>query len=510
MQKTKITLILTFIVCFSINFIFSEDSLLSKTNHKKSLRIASEPDYPPFCIVNKKGEADGFSVDLIKAATKVMGIKIQIKVAPWNQIKQELLLESIDILPLVGRSPERENIFDFTFPYHTMKGAIFLRNEENSIAKIEDLKNKKIAVMEGDNAHEFLIRNNISKNIRITKTFTQAFRQLSKGKHDAIVAQKLMGLQLINKLKIKNIKVLDIRLNGFNQDFSFAVKKGNTKLLSLLNEGLSIIIANGTYDKIHKKWWTPLDNNKLSLFKILLTLMPFIIVIIIISIIIIIFVLKSQLKKRTYTLEMEVIKHKKAELALIESEAKYRTIIEHSGDAIAIRQKGKFEFANKAFLKMLDYSIIELVGIKNSLIFDSDILKDMANRFSKNDLNENLSIQFETMITKKDKTKIDVEIFEKIISYKEEKSQLVIVRDITKQKAIMKDLQRGAEQTKGLNEFIPICAGCSLIRDDEKENKPWVKPPEYINERLPEIQFSHGMCPDCMKKWYPDFKLGGK
>jgi PAS domain S-box-containing protein len=200
----------------------------------------------------------------------------------------------------------------------------------------------------------------------------------------------------------------------------------------------------------------------------------------------------------------DITSRKNAEEALRESEAKYRTIIEHSGDAIAIRQNGKFEFANRAFSKMLDYSTIELVEIENSLIFDSDILNDMEKRLSKNDLNENPSTQFETRITTKDKTKIDVSIFEKIISYKEEKAQLVIVRDITKQKAIMKVLQRGAEQTKGLNEFIPICAGCSKIRDDEKENKPWVKPSDYITGRLPDILFSHCMCPDCMNKWYPE------
>jgi PAS domain S-box-containing protein len=197
----------------------------------------------------------------------------------------------------------------------------------------------------------------------------------------------------------------------------------------------------------------------------------------------------------------DITERKKIELALKDSEAKYRTIIEHSGNAIAIRQNGKFEFANKAFSKLLDYSRIELFEIKNSLIFDWDILKDMEKRLSKNDLNENSSMKFETMMTKKDKTKIDVEIFEKIISYKEEKAQLIIVRDITKQKAIMKELQRGAEQAKGLNKFIPICASCSLIHDEEKENKPWVKPADYITERLPDILFSHSLCPDCLKKW---------
>jgi len=202
----------------------------------------------------------------------------------------------------------------------------------------------------------------------------------------------------------------------------------------------------------------------------------------------------------------DVTKRKIAEEKLKESEMKYRLMIESSSDAIVIRQDGKFIFVNEALAQMLDYSKEELLTIDNRDIFQDKTLENIEKR-----INENIDFQseinnFETVLHKKNGSQIVVEISERIIDFNGKKSQFAIIHDITQQKEIMKELLKGAEQTKGLGGFIPICAGCSKIRDDEKEDKPWLKPADYISERLPDIKFSHTMCPDCVKKWYPDFK----
>jgi hypothetical protein len=57
------------------------------------------------------------------------------------------------------------------------------------------------------------------------------------------------------------------------------------------------------------------------------------------------------------------------------------------------------------------------------------------------------------------------------------------------------------KQVKQLSGFIPICASCKKIRDDKGF---WNDVAEYITEHS-EAQFTHGLCPDCMKKWYPDY-----
>ncbi len=204
-----------------------------------------------------------------------------------------------------------------------------------------------------------------------------------------------------------------------------------------------------------------------------------------------------------HELEINIKQLKLNEQLLKNSEEKYRLMIENSGNAIVIRQKGKFVFVNNALAQMLDYSKKELLEIDNQLIFTLKTLEKFENFFQQN--KDDTTNVFETVLLKKDGTKIEAEIKEKIVFYNNEKAQFAVIRDITKQKLIMKVLKKGAEQTKGLNNFIPICAGCNLIRDDEKKDKPWVKPADYISERLPEVQFSHSMCPDCLKIWYPEF-----
>jgi len=57
-----------------------------------------------------------------------------------------------------------------------------------------------------------------------------------------------------------------VPLKDFEQNFTFAVKDGNKALLSLINEGLAIVVANGTYEELYEKWFNNLDleyNNKL-------------------------------------------------------------------------------------------------------------------------------------------------------------------------------------------------------------------------------------------------------
>lgn len=58
-------------------------------------------------------------------------------------------------------------------------------------------------------------------------------------------------------------------------------------------------------------------------------------------------------------------------------------------------------------------------------------------------------------------------------------------------------------QIKVLSGLLPICATCRKIRDD---NGYWEKLESYISNHS-NIDFSHGICPDCLKKYYPDISI---
>ncbi|MFI5246461.1 MAG: response regulator, partial [Gemmatimonadales bacterium] len=61
-------------------------------------------------------------------------------------------------------------------------------------------------------------------------------------------------------------------------------------------------------------------------------------------------------------------------------------------------------------------------------------------------------------------------------------------------------LEAALEQVKLLSGFLPTCAHCRRIRDTDGH---WAPMEEYI-QRHSEAEFSHGICPECSTKYYPE------
>jgi len=61
-------------------------------------------------------------------------------------------------------------------------------------------------------------------------------------------------------------------------------------------------------------------------------------------------------------------------------------------------------------------------------------------------------------------------------------------------------LQKAIDEIKTLRGIIPICSYCKQLRDDEGM---WKRIEEYMHEHS-EASFSHGICPNCMRKYYPE------
>lgn len=162
-------------------------------------------------------------------------------------------------LPLVGRTPERESIFDFTFPYMSLHGAIVVRTGTSGIQTLGNLRGGQVAVMRGDNAEEFLRREDRGIDIVTTESFEEALQGLASGNFDAVVIQRLVGLRLIQEHNLTSLRVLNQPIEGFRQDFCFAVREGDRETLALLNEGLALVMADGTYRRLHAKWFAAME-----------------------------------------------------------------------------------------------------------------------------------------------------------------------------------------------------------------------------------------------------------
>ena len=67
------------------------------------------------------------------------------------------------------------------------------------------------------------------------------------------------------------------------------------------------------------------------------------------------------------------------------------------------------------------------------------------------------------------------------------------------QKTIL-ELQKAMNEIKTLEGILPICSFCKKIRDDKGY---WEQVEAYFH-KCSKAEFSHSICPDCMKKYYPE------
>jgi len=137
---------------------------------------------------------------------------------------------------------------------------------------------------------------------------------------------------------------------------------------------------------------------------------------------------------------MDITDRKQLDMALQESEEKYRIVVEKANDAIVILQDGVVEFSNTGFTNMLGYTVEEAKGmpLKNFIISES--LELVLERYKKRMLGKELSPLFEIILVKKSGEKIVVETSGSIIHLQGKLADVVIIRDITEQKKLEKIL----------------------------------------------------------------------
>lgn len=92
-----------------------------------------------------------------------------------------------------------------------------------------------------------------------------------------------------------------------------------------------------------------------------------------------------------------------------------------------------------------------------------------------------------------------------LIAYSLEASREKYIHLLTVEQTNLLDekqnLERALKEVKTLSGLIPICSNCKKIRDDEGY---WQQVETYVRNHST-ADFSHGICPECYEKLYPDF-----
>jgi PAS domain S-box-containing protein len=131
---------------------------------------------------------------------------------------------------------------------------------------------------------------------------------------------------------------------------------------------------------------------------------------------------------------VDITETKHTEIALKESEEKFRTLIEQVQDGIAVVQEGVVKFINPSIPSLLGYTTEEIINAEFASFIAPEELPRVSEMYRKRMNNEPVPTTYETVILRKDGTRVQMEINAGLTVYEGRDALQVLVRDITERK----------------------------------------------------------------------------
>ncbi|WP_413627876.1 transporter substrate-binding domain-containing protein [Fructilactobacillus vespulae] len=210
-------------------------------------------------ISPKTSQSEGFDVDIAKAITKKIaqneGTKIEPEFTPVTTSSKIQLVKNNQVDAVAASmtiTSERAKVVDFSKQYFPAGQSILVKKGSN-IKSIQDLNNPNstiIGVM-GTTALETTKQFAPKAKMIAMPDNSQAFSALQSGQGDAMTTDNAILYGFTEQSK----DVMVVGGTFTNQPYGLAVDKNQPQLQAAVDKALAQIRADGTYDKLIKKWF---------------------------------------------------------------------------------------------------------------------------------------------------------------------------------------------------------------------------------------------------------------
>ncbi|RRG18180.1 glutamine ABC transporter substrate-binding protein [Weissella viridescens] len=204
----------------------------------------------------KTGKLEGFDIDMAKAITKRIDPKAKpelTQITSGTRVPM-LLNGNIDaIIATMTITPEREKVVDFSEPYFNAGQALMVK-KSSDVKSIKDMNHKgaRILGVQGSNSIENVKKFAPKAKVVALPDYATALTALESGQGDALTTDNsiLYGMAVDNH----NVKVVGGTFT--TEPYGVAVDKNDPKLTKAINKAIDEMKADGSYDKLAKKWFS--------------------------------------------------------------------------------------------------------------------------------------------------------------------------------------------------------------------------------------------------------------
>ena len=221
------------------------------------LRIGYIPSPPGIAKDPVSGEVNGFYVDAARAISEQMGVKPVFVESTWANFVAGLQSNQFD-LSIAGTfaTVKRAMVVDFSKPLNYLGSVALVRKDDNRFKELSDMNRPeiKIAVVQGTEAEDFVKR--VLPKAKLTSlsggNLSAGFIEVAAGRADASFQDIFIATEFAKQQP--TTKVLFADKPVFFLPIAWAVKKGNSELLSIVNVGLESLLISGQLDQMTAKY----------------------------------------------------------------------------------------------------------------------------------------------------------------------------------------------------------------------------------------------------------------
>lgn len=225
----------------------------------KEIRIATEGTYKPFSYI-ADGKLTGFDVDIANAMCEKMKAKCTIVSQEWDGMIPGLISGKYDaIVASMSITPEREKKIDFSDKYYATP-ARFITTKDSDIKETtpELLKGKTVGVQGSTAQATYLEDKYKGTDVKMYKTVDDANMDLANGRIDLVFSDAAILSDWMKSsdgacCQFVGAEVRDQQYFGVGK--GVGVRKSDPELRDQFNAAIKAIIADGTFDRINKKYF---------------------------------------------------------------------------------------------------------------------------------------------------------------------------------------------------------------------------------------------------------------
>lgn len=217
----------------------------------KALRVGTLSDAPPNIYV-ENGNYTGFDNELLKAIAAKQNLKLEFASTDFSSLLGQVANNQFDIASsAIAQTDERKKNVDFSSAYNFEVMSIQTKDGA-PITDEKALAGKRVAVIQATVGDKWLTSTVPDAQAVRFPGYAPALAALKSGAVDAYILDQAIAETNVKQSTDTKLKVV----KSFTTDVphGFAVKKGNTELLTKINEGLKQVIADGTWVKLHQQF----------------------------------------------------------------------------------------------------------------------------------------------------------------------------------------------------------------------------------------------------------------